>query len=756
MNEIPESVIFITTEKQLEEVIKNQIRPYYEQHENPKFAFDLETYSLYSPILDLYDTAPRPIRLPGRYVSNFTTRQEMFMEFEGLPATFQLGSDPRILDRQWVIDVKKVGIPAITRLLKDIMESSILIGHNLKYDTGFLMAVFDIWPDETKLRDTQLIDSILISGRRDKTRLSDNYRRYLDYGFFVAETGYGFEEYESKKHEMQSSDWTGDPDKHQIMYAAEDVRLIFFVYESQKEKLKAFRKKHPKAGVFDIIKMECRIIPEVALMELRGIDFDYKYHTEVLIPYLEDKYKQAYKEACEILPNPNPVKTKGRGVKKYEYQDPINLSSSTQVPKILEMLGVKVPNAQEDTLKAVRREHPGVELILKCKKASYLLSSFGYKLLRFVHEDGRIYPNFRQIGTETGRFSGNSPNMQQIPSKELLFGEKNSGELFRTSFISGEGFVFIDSDYSNIEPRLIAHITQCVHLMNAFKNGVDYHGFTAQILLCLPEIPKKGTEEREVIGKIANLSLGYCAGPKTLKDNLYVQTLDREVPIRWTDQEAREKHEKYFDYLPEVKLAIEAVKAEVEKALASHNTLADFAGRKPIFTVFTKHYRRHRSFYLHSAQEAMARHKAKGDPREHPLHRWNKVTKEIIVVDEVGNPTGEIIYKESYYNEFARMVNDIARESYNFLIQCEAANMLKVSILNMGWREMKKRGFDVFKEGPILCVHDEILFRAYNHNQELAKNFVQESMVKAGKAVITSLPVKADPGADVNWSKAKP
>lgn len=733
----------------------------YSQTKNCKFAIDCETYSFYNPeVQDGLYKVPRPIRITPRMISPLTTKTPLRIEFEGLIATFQLGADPRILDRQWIFDLKKLPKDLIIEHIKPLLLNKIIIGHNLKYDIGFLITQLDIWLTPDKLRDTMLIDQLLISGRKDKVGLIDNYRRYLDYGFFIAETGKTVYEYSDFKEGWQSAYWGVDQyPKAQLQYSADDVRLIFYVYEAQKEAIKKFTKKFPRNKLIDRIKAEGELITEIALMELRGIRIDLEYHRTQVIPFLEQQLKEAQDKANSLCPNPNPILTKGRGVNKRPYQPPINFNSSTQVPKILKELGIKVPNAQEKTLKKIRYRHPAVEWILRVKKASTLLNNFGYKLLRFTHEDGKIYPNFRQIGTETGRFSANSPNLQQVPAKGKLFGKIKASELCRRSFICDPETILGIADYSNIQPRIIAELTQAVKLIDAFKRGVDYHGFTAQLLLDLPEPPKKGSIEREEVGKIGNLSLAFCAGWPNLQENIYVFTLDNEVPTRWSDQEAKERFEKYFQEMPEVRVKQNAIRAAVEKALEPHNSLADFAGRKPIFTISTElkkgkevAFGRHRSFYLTGPQEEMAKVRVKGDPREHPLHRWYKATHEKPIKDEDGNDTDEVTVTTNYYNEFNKTISNIAREAYNYLIQAEEANIMKLAIVLTG-QKFRNAGFDPLTEGLCLTIHDEVVFQVKKEHGELAKNLLVEAMTEAAKTVIVSLECPIDSTLDTSWAK---
>lgn len=713
------------------------------------------------------------------------------MEREGFSALLQLGANPLIYDRQWIVDTKKIHPLIIAHYLKDSIEKSFILGHSLRYECSFFTEEFGIFLDPRKIIDIRIIDQLLIAGSSCSTSLMDAYKRYMNYGFFIAQTsrtepvskpGSDFQEYEKFKERMQTSEWGNKDLTHeQIWYAGDDVRLPFFVYESQKDKIKEHYSRHTTSNLLLRIKKECALVPECADMFLRGIPYDQEYHSREIVPYLEKKKEEEYVKASAVCPNPNPVVQKGtgRGKKRIfcEHQDEINFRSPDQVKKSLKLLGVIVKDTKETTLKEHRFDHPAVEHILRYKKAANLLSKFGNTLPLFVHLNGCIYADFGQIGTETMRFAYWQPNMQQIPNKETLFGEILSGLLFRRAFISEGEYVLIDADLPNIEPRLIAQLTQEQELLTAFTLGIDYHGFTAKILMGLDYFPPKGSWHREKIGKIGNLSLGYGASFKTLKENMLKYTLDDKEPIRWTDDFAKEKHKAYFEKLPFVEAKIREVQFRVEEAFKNHDSLCDFRGRRPIFEVFTEWDKTpsrsrmcYRAFYLWDWQEEACRStdiNRMEDPRKHPLHRNYQVVEKIYELDESGkakldekgepiqaiNPiTGEPKVKRHYYNAYNKMKNDIAREAYNFMIQAEGALILKNIMLCIG-KKLRDHGFPR-EEGVILTVHDELLLLVHKSRAKLAHDLLLESMEDCCREVIVDVPIKCEAGQGVTWAEA--
>jgi DNA polymerase I len=712
---------YITTEQQLRDAAENQILPYYKT--NPVFALDLETFN--HPGFTSY----KPYSLRNNKLS-FDIEPP---ETEASTALFQIGADPNIFNSQWIVDAIKIQAHVIKEVLGEVISKSLIIGQNLKYDISFLTTQFDIWPD--KCRDTYIIHKVRTAGDGSESSLGALYSKYLDYGWFITETGMNFDQYIAHKKELQHSDWSKELSEQQLKYAADDVSLIFYLYKAQKEDLEKFVKYHNKSKIYDLIRLECDILTEVALMEVRGLKFDSDYVRSDIIPYLEKKADEATLEAQKLLPHK--IKTKGRGKAKEEFIEYTNLRS----PKLKEVFNT--PNCQADTLKEHVLNHPAIPAVLKYKKAAHLLSSFTENYIQLVHPDGRHHPDYFQIGTDTGRFSSNKPNIMQIPARETLFGEISASKLFRTAYRAEEGYVLIDADFSTIEPRLIAEVFNVKKLREAFNNGVDYHGFTAQILLDTPEPPKKGSFERDQLGKTANLAMGYKAGAKKVAQLMLKYTIDSDKPIYWDEFEAQEKMDRYFEALPEVLEAQKDIEYIIRKDLDPFNSLQEFKQRRPLYTQFTKIMPRPRGFFLLEHQEIAAKNvlPRDQDQRLHPLHKWHQVIKD----------DGS----RSYYNEWKKTIGNLSREAYNHIIQGEQANILKMAIKLLGKKLREHKEFDPIKEGLITCIHDELLVEVKLENKELGMRLVEEAMLEAGRMFLKKVPCLVEVKSGSTWAEAK-
>lgn len=752
---------YITTEAGLIRA-RAHLDEYLVQTKNPKLALDCETEHLFKGP----DEVPRPIRRRDGSLS-------------GAAALLQLGADPDIYNYQWLFNVKKLGSDLITKYLKEPIERGIILGHNLKYDVAFLIAQFGICPQI--FRCTMLLSQIVNAGDKYFHSLGGCYEKFLDWHWFQAETGMSFAQYEAFKKTMQISDWGGDLSEDQLRYASDDVRLIFPLYRSMLEVLKEKERRYGCSGIYDIIKLECGLIPEYALMELRGIDFDSTYHRTHVIDHLTVSSEEA-KNVCGQRLRVSREKTSGRGVKKITQviEQPALITSPKQVTEALASIGLVVSDTQEKTLKEQlhilelddpRRESLGA--LVRAKKASSLLSKFGQKMLDLVHDDGRIHPHFFQIGSDmngisTGRSSAKDPNIMQMPSKGFLYGNKDVPikDFFRRAFTVTIGYKLLDSDFSQIEPRCTAQITKDKALIEEFNNKTrkaDLHALTAMRLLDLPEPPKKGTYERDTIGKIANLAMSYGIGPKKLAKFMFDETLDSEAPIQWTMDECKANQDVYYNLYAGIKRAMEDVQRKLLRKMEAFESLAYFKNRRPIFHEETEGGRI-REWYLTGIQESLA----KNDPEK--LRKdyivWVDEVVEVVedcqepIFDSYGMITGwetvprtvkKTIRKQSNWNEYNKTLNRIAREAYNFKIQGSCADIMKIAVLNTG-QQLASLGIDVLNEGIIAVIHDEILIRIRIELIDKAKEIVHNCMVEAGQKYIKLVPIEVEPQEALTWA----
>lgn len=187
-----------------------------------------------------------------------------------------------------------------------------------------------------------------------------------------------------------------------------------------------------------------------------------------------------------------------------------NINSTQQLGNILfEKLNLttskktkKGYSTDVDALEKIKREHPIVEKILEYRSLMKLNSTYVEGMLPYINEKTkRIHSYFHQTVTATGRISSTEPNLQNIPTRIEL------GKRLRKVFKPKEGYVFIDADYSQIELRVLAHISQDEHMLEAFKNGEDIHKQAASKVLGIPI--DEVTKEQRSNAKAVNFGIVY-------------------------------------------------------------------------------------------------------------------------------------------------------------------------------------------------------------------------------------------------------
>lgn len=232
----------------------------------------------------------------------------------------------------------------------------------------------------------------------------------------------------------------------------------------------------------------------------------------------------------------------------------INLASVKQLSELLfEKLGIvpqefsektNAPSTSEPALRAIAKEDPIIKRILEYREVTKLLGSY---LRKYENElnyagDGRAYPNHKQTGTTTGRFSVDGVSYQQWPKPYHY--ELGSGVLFDLNFrdllVAPEEFRVVGFDFSQVELRVLAGAAQEKAMLEAFEQGIDIHTQTASKMLGIP-LEDVTSKDRQ-LGKTVNFGLVYGSGASGLA-NLIGTTLE----------DAQAKLNQYFEAFPEIK-----------------------------------------------------------------------------------------------------------------------------------------------------------------------------------------------------------
>lgn len=195
-----------------------------------------------------------------------------------------------------------------------------------------------------------------------------------------------------------------------------------------------------------------------------------------------------------------------------------------------------------DVLEKLADEHPVVEKILEYRQYTKLKSTYTDGLAGYIAEDGRIHGTFHQTMTATGRISSTDPNLQNIPVRMEL------GRQLRKVFVPEEGYVFLDADYSQIELRVLAHMSGDKRLIAAYNEEQDIHRITASQVFHTPF--EEVTKEQRSRAKAVNFGIVYGISSFGLGQGLNISR-----------HEAEDYMAKYFETYPGVKQFMEQLVA---------------------------------------------------------------------------------------------------------------------------------------------------------------------------------------------------
>ncbi len=227
-----------------------------------------------------------------------------------------------------------------------------------------------------------------------------------------------------------------------------------------------------------------------------------------------------------------------------------NLSSPKQLSVILfEKLGLDIKKSRktktgystnQQVLEKLRGDHPVIDNMLEHRTLAKLKSTYVDALPNLVREStGRVHTNFNQSVVATGRLSSSNPNLQNIPIRTEF------SRQIRKAFIPQKGWLLVAADYSQIELRILAHLSQEPVLIDAYRNSRDVHRVTAQLLFEKEEI----TPEERRLGKIINFGVIYGMGAQRFsRESGFKTDIGKEFITKY-----RQKYAQVFDYLESVK-----------------------------------------------------------------------------------------------------------------------------------------------------------------------------------------------------------
>lgn len=248
--------------------------------------------------------------------------------------------------------------------------------------------------------------------------------------------------------------------------------------------------------------------------------------------------------------------------------EPFNINSPKQLGVIL-FEKLKLPfgkktktgySTSADILEKLRSEDPIVEKILEYRQLAKLKSTYADGLTAFIAADGRIHSKFNQMITATGRLSSAEPNLQNIPVRMEL------GRKIRKAFVPSEGCVFVDADYSQIELRILAHLSGDLQLIRAYNEAEDIHRLTASQVFHTPY--GEVTAAQRSNAKAVNFGIVYGISSFGLGQDLNISR-----------KEAEEYIARYFETYPDIKHYLDSL---VEEAKTKGYVATFFGRRRPV------------------------------------------------------------------------------------------------------------------------------------------------------------------------------
>ncbi|MDY3731667.1 MAG: DNA polymerase I [Alloprevotella sp.] len=303
-------------------------------------------------------------------------------------------------------------------------------------------------------------------------------------------------------------------------YACEDADITLRLMRPLREELE----KNNQLDVFQSIEMP--LMPVLAEMERNGVRIDTAALEDTGNAF-RTEMEQLEKEIYEMAGH-NFLLTSPRQVGEVLFGE-MGLNEKARKTKSGQY------STSEEELEKIRHKHPIVDKILQHRGLKKLLSTYIEALPKLINKHtGHIHTSFNQAVTATGRLSSSNPNLQNIPVR----GE--NGREIRKAFIPEEGQIFFSADYSQIELRLMAHLSGDAHLIEAFNNGEDIHAATAARIFKKPLEEVSRDERRKA--KTANFGIIYGISAFGLAERMEVSRT-----------EAKELIDNYFQTYPGVR-----------------------------------------------------------------------------------------------------------------------------------------------------------------------------------------------------------
>ncbi|NCN28023.1 DNA polymerase I [bacterium] len=410
------------------------------------------------------------------------------------------------------LDKKKV-LKAFESFFKDYSLTN-LVFQNAKFDFHVLASEGLRIPAKIDVEDTMIASFVLDPS--EPHGMDALAQKYLD----------GYQTIKFKDVLGDKSNFGEISPKDAADYAAEDAWVTLRLWK----KLENLLHECELWEVYE--RLDRPLVPILFEMEEVGVDVDKGYLAELSKKFHkaeEDCKKTAFKILNDFGVEVNP--------------DTLNLGSTKQIAKILfEDLKLPIikkgktgPSTDVSVLQELENQHPFPSLLLEYRELTKLLSTYVDAFPKLIDENtGHIHTDFSQIIAQTGRLASSNPNLQNIPTRTT------NGQLIRKAFNARKGHKLLGVDYSQIELRMLAHVSEAENLVKAFQDDADIHRRTAALIFGKEE--SKVTDDERRAAKTINFGIIYGQSAFGLSKTLKISRSDAQQFI-----------DNYFKSYPQIK-----------------------------------------------------------------------------------------------------------------------------------------------------------------------------------------------------------
>jgi DNA polymerase I-like protein with 3'-5' exonuclease and polymerase domains len=657
------------------------------------------------------------------------------------------------------------GIELNTNISKEFMKDQFermnksnikYVLHNAKFDMHILwwmlgIKIIPYW-------DTQIGSQLLNENEPHKLKVL--YKKYVD----NADENSKVASFNSL---FKGIEFNKVPPDVAYMYASFDPIMTYELYQFQYNFIDINGKYCKEKGLERVAEVfrniEMPLIQVVFEMECTGVKIDTDLADKLKAQYTKHKDAAEEKFNLEIeklndkfdkLMIKNPAaynKLFKDGIRK------VSISSPTQLAILFyDVLEFESPDKKSPrgTGEAILKSfnHPLVDSILEYRSMSKLLSTYIEAIPQHIAKrDNRLHANFNQYGAKTGRFSSSDPNLQNIPSQKTTLSDGtviDAGHDIRQMFIAGDGMVIVGGDFSQQEPRCLAHMSDDPHMLQAYLEGKDLYATIASKIYKMPydeckEFRADGTvnpdgKARRTSVKPVLLGLMYGRGVPSIAEQMKIST-----------QEAQKIIDDFYAEFPKVKEFVDFAQTFardygfVETAWGRKRRLSDMQLPPIEIKPCIKSYSDNFDPFAFDATESIPQDDYVPDEvyrKYYTLLNRARGRQQQQKVKELAEQEGYTIKDNRGF------IEDAKRQCVNSIIQGSAADMTKLTMIKIfNDEELNRLGYKL-----IIPVHDEVLGICPRENAKAVRDRLEYIMVHIvdGKFKI---PMKCDIEVTERW-----